>query len=112
MANKSINITYKEKKYKLEFTKDTVRMTERRGFNINEVFDYPQTNVPLLLWGVFQANHRWIQMDLIEEIFEDVPDKPDFLGKLLEMYNEPISQLLGTNEDANKGKNAKWEATF
>lgn len=112
MANKVITLTHKEKTYKLEYTREAVLVTERKGFNINEVFTYPNINVPMLIEGAFHEHHKWLRSEVIKEIYDDIPDKPDFVGKLIEMYNEPLSELLGLSEDANKGKKSKWEASF
>lgn len=112
MANKVITLTHKEKAYQLEYTKDAVAIAEKRGFNINEAMTYPNINIPILVEGAFYEHHRWLKADIIREIYDDIPDKPEFIGKLLEMYNEPLTELLGLNEDANKGKKSKWEASF
>lgn len=112
MASKSITIEHNEKKYKLEFTKDTVRSTERRGFEINKVLDFPAVNIPLLVHGAFLANHKWLSQDMVDEIYESIPEQSEFINKLIEMYNEPLMEMMGLGEGADKGKKSKWEATF
>ena len=112
MANKKITIEHKDKKYILEFTKDTVRATERRGFEINKALDFPATNIPILIHGAFLANHKWVTGEMVEEIYDDIPDQSDFINKLIEMYNEPIVELMGIGEGADKGKKSKREASF
>ncbi len=110
--NKQLVITHADKQYTLEFTKDTVRKTENMGFKVRELFDYPANNIPILFRGAFLANHKWLQVSVIDEMYEDLPNKDELINKLYEMYNEPIQALVGLEEDANKGKKSKWEASF
>ena len=37
--------------YVLEFSRESVRFAEQRGFKISELLDFPQTNIPNLLPG-------------------------------------------------------------
>mgnify|MGYP000858284765 CR=1 FL=1 len=112
--NKKLVITHGEPpvKYTLEFTKDTVRQAENMGLDIDELASKPMNVYPLLFRCAFLANHRWLHVPLIEEMFYDLPDRDKLLPKLIEMYNEPIKELVGMEENANKGKNSTWEASF
>lgn len=112
MASKKITIEHNEKKYVLEYTKDTVRLIERRGFVIDDVTNAPMTNIPLLVAGAFLANHKYLSQAVIDDIYDSIPEQSDFISKLIEMYNEPIMEMMGINEGADKGKKSKWEATF
>lgn len=110
--SKKLVIEHNGKEYKLEFTKDSVRLAENRGLKIKELLDYPSIQIPLLVQGAFIAHNKWMRSNEIMEIYEDLPDKHEFIEKLAEMYNEPVEELLGLGEDANEGKKGTWEATF
>ena len=84
---------------------------EQNGFVISDVKDKPVSTLPILFAGSFLAHHRWVKQDVIDKIFAEIPNKEDFMGKLVEMYAEPIESLF----DEPKGeteKNAQWEANF
>lgn len=106
--SKRLELTYKGTDYVLEFTRDTVRRMERNGFAIDE--KKFMTFVPELFAGAFMANHRWVKRDLIDEIFDTLPNKVELINKLIEMYNEPYNALVEDPEE-NEG-NASWAANW
>lgn len=107
---KQLSFTYEGKDYTLEFTRHTVEQMEREGFNISELRDKPMTTLPTLFAGAFRANHRFVKQSLIDEIYVRLPEKAELIGKLGEMYNEPLSALLDEPE-AGEG-NVSWTANW
>ena len=107
---KQIRITYDGVDYTLEFTRKSVETMERNGFVISEVFEKPMTLLPTLFAGAFLAHHRFVKRDVIDKIYDSLPNKQDLISKLAEMYNEPIAALLDEPEDEEG--NAKWEANW
>ena len=107
---KQIRFTYDGVDYTLEFTRKSVETMERNGFVITEVFEKPMTLLPTLFAGAFLAHHRFVKRDVIDKIYESLPNKQDLIAKLAEMYNEPIAALLDEPEDEEG--NVKWEATW
>lgn len=108
--SKTLQFSYNGKEYTLEFTRDSVRTMERQGFNANELMDKPMTMLPDLFAGAFIAHHPYAKRKLISEIFEHIKNKTELIGKLVEMYNEPLATLMEDNED-DEG-NVEWTATF
>ncbi len=108
--SKQLDIKYRDKEYKLEFTRKSVEIMERQGFVASDVDDKPMTVLPALFAGAFIANHRYINSKLIEEIYEHMRNKKELIGKLTEMYNEPINALLDEPEDEEG--NAEWTASW
>lgn len=108
--SKTLEFTYKGVDYKLEFTKRTVMEMERRGFVASDVDTKPMTTLPALWAGAFLAHHRWAKDDLIEEIYAHMSDKQLLIGKLAEMYNDPIQSLIEDPENAEG--NVNWTASF
>ena len=107
---KQIRFTYDGVDYPLEFTRKSVETMERNGFVISEVFEKPMTLLPTLFAGAFLAHHRFVKRDVIDKIYDSLPNKQDLISKLAEMYNEPIAALLDEPEDEEG--NAKWEANW
>lgn len=108
--SKQLNFTYEDKEYTLEFTRRTVSEMEKKGFVATEINDKPMTTLPALFAGAFLAHHRFVKQDVIDAIYAKLTKKEDLIGKLAEMYNEPIMSLVEEPED-DLG-NVNWTATW
>lgn len=109
---KELTIVFNDKEYRLGFDRDSVRTAERRGLEVTKITDQPVTQIPLLVHAAFLKNHRWVSSDEAQSIYNEIPNKDQFLGKLMELYNEPIAELVGGTEEDTKEKNAMWEANW
>lgn len=107
---KQLNFVFEDKEYTLEFTRRTVAEMEKKGFIASDITDKPMTVLPALFAGAFLANHRFVKADLIEKIYAKLTKKEELIGKLAEMYNEPILALVEEPEE-DKG-NLNWTATW
>ena len=107
---KTIKINYKGNDYTLEFTRRSIETMEKGGFVISDVENKPMSTLPALFAGAFLANHRFIKKELIDEIYEAIPDKSGFIGKLVEMYVEPLETLF--DEPKESEGNASWGASW
>lgn len=107
---KSVTFEYDGKEYTLEFNRRVVERMERQGFVAEDVVKYPMTALPTLFNGAFQMHHKGISKDKTDEILSRIHDTQGLIGKLAEMYNEPILTLVG-DEDDNE-KNVTWEASW
>ena len=92
-------------KYRLEFTKHTVMMTEKAGFSLEKLSEAPVFQTMLLVQGAFAANHRNIKPETVDKIYASLKNKEGFLKKLIDMYNEQGDKLV---EEGN----ADWEANW
>lgn len=108
--SKQLNFTYQDKEYCLEFTRKSVEQMERSGFVASDIQDKPMTVLPALFAGAFLANHRFVKKDVIDEIFAKMTNKSELIGKLSEMYNEPIMALVDEPEEAEG--NVDWTASW
>lgn len=108
--NKQLRFTYQDKEYILEYTRKTVEMMEKKGFVASEIESKPMTILPTLFAGAFLANHKFIKPELVDEIFAKMTNKQELIGKLAEMYNEPIMALL--NEPEESEGNLDWTASW
>ena len=107
---KQLKFTYEDKEYTLEFTRKTVTEMEKKGFIASEVENKPMSTLPALFEGAFLAHHRFVKKDVIDKIFAQMTNKEDLIGKLAEMYNEPILSLVEEPEE-NEG-NVSWTASW
>lgn len=102
---KTMTIEHNDVKYVLEYTRKSVEMMERQGFEIEELQRKPMTYLPALFAGAFLAHHRYVKRDVIDKIYAQLPNKGDMLSKLVEMYSEPIVALM---DDPEAEGNASW----
>ncbi len=108
--NKQLRFTYDGKDYCLEYTRRSVEMMEKRGFIASDITDKPMTALPALFAGAFLANHRFVKPETIDEIYSKLTNRQELIGKLAEMYNEPILALVDDPEE-NEG-NLSWTASW
>lgn len=104
---KTIKIEYNDKTYTLEFTRNSIKQMEAKGFRISDLRDMPVTTIPEFFAGAFIANHRWAKRELIDEIFEGLEKKDDLIGALGEMYSDTLTSLIGDEEE--KSGNIAWK---
>ncbi len=108
--SKQLNFEYKGTKYTLEFTRRTVEQMEREGFVADDLKAKPMTMLPTLFAGAFKAHHRYVKPDVIDEIYSKMTNKADLIGKLAEMYNEPIMALI--DEPVESSENLTWTQSW
>lgn len=99
--------------YTLEFTRKTVAQMERNGFIAEDVTRKPMSLLPALFAGAFQAHHRFVKQEVIDSLYDRLGSKTELIGKLVEMYNEPILALMTDPEgqDGAEG-NVDWAADW
>lgn len=107
---KQLHFTYDGKDYTLEFTRRTVAEMEKKGFIASDITEKPMTTLPALFAGAFLAHHRFVKSDIIDNIYSKLTKKEDLIGKLAEMYNEPILTLVEEPKEAEG--NLDWTATW
>lgn len=103
-------ITVRDKQnnpYTLTFTAETVKALEAKGFSLDKVTDMPMTMIPLLFEGAFLAKEAGkVTSEKAVEIYQLQKNKTALLQKLIELYNDPIDEVIV------KEGNAEWECNF
>lgn len=107
---KQLIFTFEDKEYTLEYTRRTVAEMEKKGFIASDITNKPMTTLPALFAGAFLAHHRFVKEDVINNIYTKLTKKEDLIGKLADMYNEPIMALVEEPEE-DQG-NVNWTATW
>ena len=108
--NKQLCFNHQGKEYCLEYTRKSVEQMEKSGFVASDIKDKPMTTLPALFAGAFLANHRFVKQDVIDDIYSKMTNKGELIGKLAEMYNEPIMALVDEPEEAEG--NLDWTASW
>lgn len=103
---KTITITYENRTYTLEYTRDTVRVMEASGFIADELFVKPMLRMPELFYGAFAANHRGLKRNLTDKIWDSLPKRDELVVALVEMYRDTVATL--TSEKEEQEGNATW----
>lgn len=107
-----IKFTYGGKEYTLEYTRETVMRIEKQGFRLDDLDKMPMTAITTLFAGAFMANHRnGMKMEKVEEIYKHMPNKQELLGKLVEMYLDPVQTLFDEPDENDEG-NVNWTANW
>jgi hypothetical protein len=107
---KQIRFTYDGVDYTLEFTRKSIETMEKQGFIASEIVEKPVSTLPTLFAGAFLAHHRYVKREVIDKIFDKITNKQELIGKLAEMYNEPILALMD-EPDEDEG-NVTWGASW
>jgi len=107
---KQITFEFEGKEYVLEFTRKSIETMEKQGFIASEIVEKPVSTLPELFAGAFLAHHRYVKREVIDKIFDKLTNKQELIGKLAEMYNEPIIALM--NEPGEDEGNVKWGASW
>lgn len=107
---KQINFEYEGNEYTLEFTRKSIETLERQGFVASEITEKPILTLPALFAGAFLAHHRYLKREIIDKIFDKFTNKQELIGKLAEMYNEPILALM--DEPEEDAGNIQWGASW
>ena len=102
-----IKLTYDGKDYELEYSRQSVKTMESRGFILDEMTSKPMTMIPMLYEGAFIKNCRGIKRQTMDDIYDGIGDKTGFIQALAELYAETLSTLT---EDSEQG-NVTWAMT-
>ena len=108
--SKQLNFSYNGTEYTLEFTRKSVEQMEREGFVADDLKTKPLTTLPTLFAGAFKAHHKYVKREVIDEIYSKMTNKADLIGKLAEMYNEPIMALI--DEPTESAENLTWTQSW
>ena len=108
--SKQLIFTYDGKEYCLEYTRKSVETMEKSGFRASDIQDKPMSTLPALFAGAFISKHRYVKQELVDAIFAKMTNKSELIGKLAEMYNEPIMTLI--DEPNESEGNVDWTASW
>lgn len=105
---KQITFEFEGKEYTLEYTKNSVRQMERRGFVLEELTSKPINNFLDLFAGAFLSKHPQVKREKIEEIYESLHGRQKLINALVDMYTETIEYLIDECDEGNEN----WTPNF
>ena len=112
---KPIVVTHKEtgEQYTLEFSRESVRFAEMRGFNPDDVSRFPMLKIPELWFYAFRMHHKNVSRERTDRfLFEEIGGIPDgLLERLLALYAAPF-EVLSTENENGETKNATMTVEF
>lgn len=97
--------------YTLEFSRESVKFAESRGFDINDVARFPMSKIPELFYYAFRMHHRNLSRQQTDKIlFEGLGGVPDgLMERLGQLYAAPFESLMS---DEDTPKNSKMTVEF
>ena len=98
--------------YELDFNRETLFAMDRDGFRIDEVTDFPATNIPKLFYYSFRKNHRKMTKSQTDNILHNVLHglSPKMLERLIVLYNQAAtSNNVQDEEDLEKNADVTVE---
>lgn len=101
----------KNTEYTLEFSRDTVRFAEARGFIPDEIDKYPMTKIYEFFWLAFRMHHPNMAKANTDRIIDDwggIQNIPDgLLERLGQLYAAPFGTLTEDETDEEKEEREK-----
>lgn len=91
--------------YTLEFSRESVKFAEQRGFSMNDIERYPMTKLPELFYYAFRMHHKMIPREKTDKLFERMIFPKGFFERLGKLYALPLSFLAEETEEENEGEN-------
>lgn len=101
----------KNTEYTLEFSRDTVRFAEARGFIPDEIDKYPMTKIYEFFWLAFRMHHPNMAKANTDKIIDDwggIQNIPEgLLERLGQLYAAPFGTLTEDETDEEKEEREK-----
>lgn len=95
------------KVYELDFSRESVKFAENRGFAVDEITKFPVTRIPELFYFAFRKNHKNVARSQTDSLLENMGGiSGKMMERLMQLYNQAaLTHIISTDEDAEK--NAK-----
>lgn len=93
--------------YELDFSRESVRFAESRGFEIETIGKFPVTKIPEFFYYSFRKNHKNLARNKTDEILEKKLKglSGPMLSRLIALYNQAsLTHMIATEEDMEKNE--------
>lgn len=92
------------KVYELDFSRESVRFAENRGFAVDEITKFPVTRIPELFYLAFRKNHKNVSRSQTDALLEEMGGmSPKLLERLMQLYNQAaLTHVIASDEDVEK----------
>lgn len=90
--------------YELDFSRESVKFAENRGFRVDELTVFPVTRIPELFYYAFRKNHKNVARSQTDALLDGMGGMTSvFLERLMQLYNQAaLTHLISTDEDSAK----------
>ena len=90
--------------YELDFSRESVRAAESRGFETGDIAKYPASKIPEFFYYAFRKNHKNVARSQTDSLLERMGGMTTpMLERLIQLYNQAaLTHLLVSEEDAAK----------
>lgn len=90
--------------YVLDFSRESVKFAEARGFKVNEISDFPATRIPEFFFYAFRKNHKRVARSQTDDLLEKMGGvSTQLLERLIQLYNQAaLTHLIVLDEDDEK----------
>ena len=90
--------------YELDFSRESVKFAENRGFKVDELTVFPVTRIPELFYYAFRKNHKNVARSQTDALLDGMGGMSSaFLERLMKLYNQAaLTHLISTDEDSAK----------
>ncbi len=92
--------------YELDFSRDSIRFAENRGFEMDSLLKFPNTKIPEFFYYAFRKNHKRIARSQTDEILENLGGlTSQMIERLIQLYNQAaLTHVLALDEDTEKNE--------
>lgn len=90
--------------YELDFSRESVSFADQQGFKLDELFDYPNTNIPRLFYYSLRKNHRKLSLDQANKLLDRLGGlTAKMIERLVLLYQQAAtSNRVQDEEDLEK----------
>ena len=88
--------------YTLEFSRESIKFAEGRGFRLQDVDDFPMSKVPEFFWYAFRMHHPSFSLNQAEKMLDEIGGMNEPLARRLgELWAVPFTTLNPDGEEKN-----------
>ena len=90
--------------YELDFSRESVKFAENRGFRTDELTVFPVIRIPELFYYAVRKNHKNVARSQTDALLEGMGGMTSaLLERLMQLYNQAaLTHLIATDEDTVK----------
>lgn len=90
--------------YELDFSRESVRLAEARGFKADEIAVFPVTRIPELFYYAFRKNHKNVARSQTNALLDKMGGlSASVLERLSQLYSQAaLTNVIAADEDAAK----------
>ena len=97
--------------YELDFSRESIRFAENRGFELGDVTKLPVTKIPEFFYYAFRKNHKNVSRKQTDDLLDAMGGlTTPVVERLIQLYNQAgLAHVLTSEEDAAKNSDVTVE---